>query len=289
MKSSGAWSGRPPVRASKAVRGALSTVLLLACSADGREAPGRTPTERPTERPGPAAPARDGIWEELRVRVVGGRDAPSADPVVVLIHGYGATGEDLVPLAESIGAKDGTRFVLPEAPWPHPELPDGRAWWPLDLMALRERLARGEAAALRREVPVGLDAARGKVVELLGELQRRLGATGSRIVLGGYSQGAMLSCDVALESDRPLGGVVLLSGSIVAEEAWERGLARRRGVRFFVSHGRQDPLLPFSLADALRARLGAAGARVTWMPFDGGHEIPPEVVAGIGRFLRELP
>ena len=53
-----------------------------------------------------------------------------------------------------------------------------------------------------------------------------------------------------------------------------------------MSHGRNDTLLPFAVAEILRDRLAAAGAKVDWLPFVGGHEIPPTVLDAVGTFLR---
>jgi phospholipase/carboxylesterase len=55
-----------------------------------------------------------------------------------------------------------------------------------------------------------------------------------------------------------------------------------------MSHGRQDQLLPFSAAETLRDKLRAAGAKVEWVDFPGGHEIPPVVVDAASQFLRSL-
>jgi len=52
------------------------------------------------------------------------------------------------------------------------------------------------------------------------------------------------------------------------------------------SHGRRDPVLPFSQAQRLRSLLDEAGLDVAWLPFDGQHEIPPPVIEAAGSFLR---
>jgi phospholipase/carboxylesterase len=57
----------------------------------------------------------------------------------------------------------------------------------------------------------------------------------------------------------------------------------------FISHGRRDDILPFAAADRLQQTLRQAGLRVTWYPFEGGHEIPAEVVTGLNQFLATLP
>jgi phospholipase/carboxylesterase len=57
----------------------------------------------------------------------------------------------------------------------------------------------------------------------------------------------------------------------------------------FIAHGRRDDVLPFAVADRLRRELEAAGLRVTWFPFDGGHEMPEPAVVALNAFLRGVP
>jgi len=108
---------------------------------------------------------------------------------------------------------------------------------------------------------------------------------GAPLVLGGFSQGAMLSLDVALHDPRPLAGLILLSGTLIAESEWNPRFASRAGLRVLQSHGRRDGLLPFGAAERLRDRMTAAGMDVRWLPFGGAHEIPPPVLAAMTEFL----
>jgi phospholipase/carboxylesterase len=62
-------------------------------------------------------------------------------------------------------------------------------------------------------------------------------------------------------------------------------MATRKGMPVFMSHGRADNILPFDLAERLYADLIAAGLTVTFVSFDGGHEIPEAVVTALGEFL----
>lgn len=221
----------------------------------------------------------------LDVVVAGGTDREGGGdgPVVVLLHGFGAPGDDLVSLHRVLGAPAGTRFVFPAAvlSLATEGFGPGRAWWRIDMMALQ----RGEPR-LTTEVPAGLEAARGAVDGLLDAIETDWKVPASRVVLGGFSQGAMLSLDVCLRRRSALAGLVLMSGTLIAEPEWRALLAAPRSLKVFQSHGSADPILPFVLAEKLRDLLRASGADVTWCPFRGGHEIPGPVLDGASVFLR---
>lgn len=223
----------------------------------------------------------------LKVRLTGGTDGRGGGdgPVIVLLHGWGAPGDDLVPLGQEIDAPRGTRYVFPEAPLPLPMgFGDSRGWWMLDLEKRQREIAAGRARDLSRKVPEGLAEARAKVIALFDELERRKGA--KQIVLGGFSQGAMLACDVALHIGKPLAGLVMLSGTLLAADEWTPLMPKRKGLRVFQSHGSADPLLPVFMAEQLRDLLMQAGLFVEWVGFRGGHEIPGIVLDKLGGFLR---
>lgn len=225
----------------------------------------------------------------LRARVTGGTDREGAGdgPVVVLLHGFGAPGDDLVSMWRSLDVPGETRFVFPEAPLSLDfGYGDSRAWWMIDIEAMQRAMIAGRTAELIERQPAGLLAAREAVQELLNQVERKLGVRGDKIVLGGFSQGAMLALDVALADPRPLAGLVLMSGGIVNQAEWTARMSARTGLRVFQSHGVQDPILPFELAERLRDELGAAGLELTWVDFRGGHEIPWRVTEKLGEFLR---
>ena len=218
----------------------------------------------------------------LPVQIVG--DAGTPGPVVVLLHGFGAPGNDLVPLGRVLSAPPGTRFVFPEAPLGlGREYGGGRAWWAIDMEERMRRLALGQHDTDR--VPEGLDEARAKVDDLLDDVERTLRPPPAKLVLGGFSQGAMLALDVALRSSRTLAGLVLMSGTHIAANEWATRFEARRGLPIFMSHGEGDDLLPFSVSEGLRDTLRAHGMPLDWVPFRGGHGIPPNVVHGVGAFL----
>lgn len=196
----------------------------------------------------------------------------------VLLHGFGARGDDLVPLARRM-MQPRTRFFVPSAPLP--QGPNGRAWWRFD--------AEHPLRAWAGQTPPGYQpnaeifAARASVQALLRRIRTQYSP--ERLVLAGFSQGGMLTLDVALAQDPPIERAASLSGVLISESAEALRRFHGHATRFFVSHGRSDTVLPFTGAEATRAQLTQAGVPVTFVPFDGGHEIPPEVVSALTEFL----
>ena len=75
----------------------------------------------------------------LKVRLTGGTDGQGGGngPLIILLHGYGAPGDDLLPLAEVVSGPPGTRWIFPEGPLPlNMGFGDSRAWWLIDMARL---------------------------------------------------------------------------------------------------------------------------------------------------------
>jgi phospholipase/carboxylesterase len=234
---------------------------------------------------------RETTLGELSVRMAGGtdREGGGSGPVVVLMHGFGAPGTDLVPLFRQIAVAPEVRFVFPEAPIAlGPGYGEGRAWWKIDIARLQAAALGGEYETLVAEVPVGLAEARAKVSSLLDALGRDHDAPRSRVILGGFSQGAMLATDVVLRETGPLAGLVVLSGSVIAEREWLPLLARRAGLPVLQSHGRADPILPFELARRLHDHFTNAGLNASFLEWNGGHGIPNGVAEELGHFVSRV-
>jgi phospholipase/carboxylesterase len=206
-------------------------------------------------------------------------------PLVVLLHGFAGAPEDLAPFASSMGV--GARFVFPEgfADLGQFGLP-GRGWWPSDGTGRAAAIAGGTPRDLSPFEPEGLAEAHAALSILLDQLS--LETAGAPLILGGFSQGAMLAFDIALRSQRTLTGVVQLSGARIAERLWNPLLAARSGTRAFISHGRSDPDLSFQATERFERELTAAGWLVDFCPFDGGHGVPIPALRGLKRFLRSL-
>jgi phospholipase/carboxylesterase len=206
--------------------------------------------------------------------------------MVVLMHGYGAPGTDLVPLWRELSVPPAVRFVFPEAPLDAGF--GGRAWWPIDMARLQDRFSASGAARLIAEVPEGSAASREAVLGLLAALERDFGAKPESTVIGGFSQGAMLATDIVLRSKRPFGGLAVLSGTLISHDEWQPLLKARKGLPVVQSHGRADAVLPFAVAEQLRDELSAAGLALEFVPFNGGHGIPGSVLEALAGLIRRV-
>jgi phospholipase/carboxylesterase len=228
---------------------------------------------------------------ELDCQVVEGiAEGASPELAVVLCHGFGAPATDLVPLAQelvelkpALGAK--VRFVFPAAPLSLSAMgmPYARAWFhlPQELLMGRERNWDQYAVS----TPEGLAQARRALMSLLSALSAATKLPYGRIVLGGFSQGGMVSTDVALRLEEAPAGLCILSGTLICQDDWKQRAEKRQGLPVLQSHGRYDDILAFPQAERLHKLLTEAGLSVEFIPFHGPHTIAPETLERMAEFL----
>jgi phospholipase/carboxylesterase len=229
---------------------------------------------------------REQRFGDITVRLTGGQDRQGGGdgPLVVLMHGFGAPGTDLIGLWRVLDVPRNVRFAFPEAPVEIPGLFGARAWWMLDLARAEQAMADGPRS-YAQEIPPGMEDATDQVVEMLEALQHELAVQSERLIVGGFSQGSMAACNAVFTRNVTPGGLVILSGTPVNLETWKAGMALKPEVPVFQSHGQNDPLLSFQAAEQLRDEMRDAGLSTEWVPFRGGHEIPMPVLEALGRFL----
>jgi phospholipase/carboxylesterase len=229
-----------------------------------------------------------------------GQPPPSA--LVILCHGYGAPGSDLVGIvAEWIRllgpSASKFRFLCPIAPHSLAEmgLPTGRAWWQLNMAQLMDAIDAKRFDEMHRQTPPGLEEARRALSELvnlaLEELAGQLDCDVDRVPLaiGGFSQGAMLAMDVALRGSIPSPDLLIqFSGMLICQPQWTAALSRLDRTRVYQSHGTIDPILPFASAERLRDLLAASGVESQFHPFRGQHTIDGEAIAATAAALQQL-
>ena len=227
-------------------------------------------------------------------------DAPDASPQIaglaVFCHGFGAGGDDLVGLAgellQMVATDQPLMLVFPAAPLslePH-GMPGGRAWWMLSVQRLISAMEEGRFEQIRAEVPEEIDAARESLTAVIDIALERCGLTAKQLLLGGFSQGAMLAVDTAIRGlSQPPAQLCLFSGALICEPLWKPQVSRLQGTEVFQSHGRFDQILPLQTGLWLRDFLRAAPTSVDFVQFDGPHTIPSEALERTAAMLSRLP
>jgi phospholipase/carboxylesterase len=194
--------------------------------------------------------------------------------LVILLHGLGADGDDLIGLQQYWGRLvPEAEFVSPNAPFPCDTAPFGYQWF-----SVRDRSPPAVLAGVRAAATL-LDAF------IDDELQKR-GLNESDAALVGFSQGTMMALFVGLRRATPLAGILGYSGRLIATDLLASELRSRPPV--LLVHGTEDPMVPFQSLAAAEAALNEAGVPVETLACVGTeHAIDPEGLARGGRFLRE--
>jgi phospholipase/carboxylesterase len=207
-------------------------------------------------------------------------------PWVVMFHGYGADCNDLAQLPNYIPNADQFNWLFPngiQSADVGQGMSFGRAWWPIDVMALQVAAMRGETRDLSNQLPEGLASVRKIVLTALQQLK----VPWDQIILGGFSQGAMLATDIYLHAPSKPGGLMVFSGTALAESAWLPLLPQKSGESFFMCHGKNDPILSIKGAQKLETWLTQTGGMKGHLDtFNGAHEIPQQALTKAGDYLK---
>ena len=213
-------------------------------------------TDLPTLQ-GPSVPPASGV---------------AARALVILLHGYGSNGDDLIGLAPYWrDALPDTAFVSPNAPQICPGAPGGYQWWGLSSLSPNSR-----AAGAREAAPI-IDA-------FIDQQLAHYGLAEDRLALVGFSQGTMMALHVGPRRARQLAGVVGYSGMLADPDSPAAELRTRPPI--LLVHGDADPMVPFAAMEQARATLAPHGFEVATRVSPGlGHSIDEAGLRLGGQFL----
>jgi phospholipase/carboxylesterase len=196
----------------------------------------------------------------------------AADPegALVLFHGRGTSEHDLFPLLDELDPERRLVGATPRAPL---SLPPGGAHW----YAVRQ-IGYPDPETFQATYPL----AAGWLDDLLAEH----GVAPERTVIGGFSQGAVMSYALALGEGRPRpAGIIALSGFIPTVEGFELDLEQARDLPVAIGHGSYDPVIGVEWGHDARDRLTAAGADVLYRESPMPHAVDPEFVGELRGWL----
>ena len=208
----------------------------------------------------------------LQCRRHGPASGGPAKQLVVLLHGLGADGADLIALAPMLAESfPDAVFVAPDAPHPCDMAPFGRQWFSLQQMTMDHLL----------------EGARASEPTLNAFIDRELGAHGladAALAVVGFSQGTMMALHCCLRRPASPAALVGFSGFLIAPERLAADITVRPPV--LLVHGTEDEVIPFEAMAVARDGLRAAGLEVEAVARPGlGHGIDPEGITLCGRHL----
>jgi len=193
---------------------------------------------------------------------------PAGDPegALVLFHGRGTDEHDLFPLLDLL---DPERRLLGATARGPLSLPPGGAHW-----YVVRRVGYPDPETFHSTYP--------QLATWLDELLAEHGVPHERTVLGGFSQGAVMSYALGLGTRRPRpAGIMALSGFIPEVEGFQLDFGKAAGLPLAIGHGTHDPVISVEFGRDARDRLTEAGAHLTYRESPMPHTIDP-------GFLREL-
>jgi len=186
---------------------------------------------------------------------------------LVLLHGRGADEYDLYPLLDSLDPERRLLGITPRGPLSLP--PGGAHWYRLGGIPTPDPetfFSSFEAvAAFLDALPLPLE----------------------QVVLGGFSQGAVMSWALGLGKGRPRPAAIMaLSGFMPEVEGFELDLGGLEGYPIAVAHGSLDPVIPPEFGRAATQRVRAAGANVLWREAPVPHTIDPRLLPELQAFVK---
>jgi len=203
--------------------------------------------------------------------------AADAAGLLVLHHGRGADEHDLLGLADVLDPERRLHVVTPGGPLTIPGWP-GKHWYMVPRVGFPD--------------PDTFFAAHAALAAFHDDLWARTGLTPAQTVFGGFSMGSVMSYALGLDPSRPApAGILAFSGFVPTVDGWQPDVAGRAasGLRAFVAHGRQDPVMDVAFARQARELLEAGGVPVEYHESDAAHHIDPQQIpAAVGWLAQTL-
>lgn len=206
------------------------------------------------------------------------RGPETADSVVVFLHGYGADGADLLGLSDPLAPHmPGTAFYAPNAPEPCVNNPMGYQWFPIPYMD----------GSTEEQAQASMALSIGDLNAFLDKVLADEGLMPGRMLVFGFSQGAMMAMHVLPRRDQPVAGIIACSGRLLVPELLVAEARVKPPV--LLMHGDQDPVVPFEDMDLAGLALQAADFTVYGHVMKGtGHGIAPDGLSAALGFMKEV-
>lgn len=197
--------------------------------------------------------------------------AGAPEGALVLLHGRGTSEHDLLPLLKVLDPQRRLVGLLPGGPLSLP--PGGRHWY--------------RPLAVGRPEPVSFHSTFATLCAWLDAVPGELGISIDHTVLGGFSQGTVMSYALGLAARRPApAGILALSGFLPEVPGLELDPAGRGALPVAIAHGAGDPIIGVQWGRQARDALAAAGLDVSYSESPAGHSVDPRSLPALGDWVR---
>ena len=183
--------------------------------------------------------------------------------LIIMLHGWGANYSDLRSLAQVLGLPN-CRYLFPNAPFEHFQMPTGRAWY-----------------ALEQQDFQGIEESRDRLRNWLSSLPDLTGIPPERTAMVGFSQGGAMTLDIGLGFE--FAALCSCSGYLHYDPTGRTGNFSPT----LLIHGNQDSVVPLAAAQKAQTELSQIGVDVDYFEFTGGHEIPNVAMVAMRDFLQK--
>ena len=201
---------------------------------------------------------------------------------VIWMHGLGADGNDFASIVPQLNLLTSLplRFIFPHAPLRPITLNQGyvmRGWF--DVSSLR---FKGDIDHRGIDESV-------KLIQTLIEKEKKAGIPAEKIILAGFSQGAMMALVTTLRHPDRLGGVLALSGCLPFEQELDKNSNNNhKSIPIFLAHGTEDLVVPYTLDVETHELLKKHNYSVEWHSYQMGHSVCDEEIRDIGNWLKKI-
>ncbi|EKD55145.1 MAG: hypothetical protein ACD_60C00025G0042 [uncultured bacterium] len=207
-------------------------------------------------------------------------DPPTTPPkaCVIWLHGLGADGHDFIPIVPELTAliPHSLRFVFPHAPLMPVTINNGaimRAWYDIASFEINRP---ADHAGIKQSI---------KKLHQLIEQEEKSGIPIEKIILAGFSQGAVIALTAGLTFPKPIAGIIALSGYlppfILTSER-----VKHTSIPIFLGHGQEDPIVPYALGEMSYETLkNEHYEKISWHHYPMPHSVCAEEIQDIAKWI----
>ena len=192
----------------------------------------------------------------------------------LFLHGYAADAKNVMGINQ---IKPAERWIFPDA---LKDSDGAQSWFEFKKINFPSDLQNQE---FHQEIQEQIQKGQTRILNFI----KSLNLNPEELILGGFSQGAILSSALALTAFKPKALIICSGGGAFFKSPKDSANKKSKPKKFFQSHGTQDSIVPFASGEALYQNLKTSGWKGSFYKFDGGHEIPLEILNRLKAYLNQ--